>query len=282
VTGRGFGLALVVVCAGGLCGFLAAHWLGHRSPAGAGIAQPVSGTAAVRATPASPDNPESVAPRHPIPAVLPDLSLADTAGTRHALTEWRGRPLIINFWATWCAPCRREIPLLKSLRRQHSAEGLEVIGIAVDFRDAVLRYSHEMGIDYPVLVGEQDGLDAIAAFGMDTLFPFSVFVDRQGRIVTLKVGELHADDAGLILEKVAGVDRGTLELATARHEIADGMAALAAQRARSEGTEAPGAAPGPGATEAAGPPQSTGAAHPSSGQSPGSPPIAPQSGRNRV
>ncbi|HVO47031.1 MAG TPA: TlpA disulfide reductase family protein [Steroidobacteraceae bacterium] len=238
MTGRGLGLALVVVCAGGLCGFLAAHWLGQRHPAGAGVAQPVSdatGGSSVPPNPASPAqlaSPEASSPKHPIPVVLPDLSLADTAGTRHALTEWRGRPLIINFWATWCAPCRREIPLLKSLRRQHSAEGLEVIGIAVDFRDAVQRYSHEMGIDYPVLVGEQDGLDAIAAFGMDTLFPFSVFVDRQGRIVTLKVGELHADDAGLILEKVGSVDRGTLELATARHEIADAMAALAAQRAR--------------------------------------------------
>jgi thiol-disulfide isomerase/thioredoxin len=130
-----------------------------------------------------------------IPTDLPNISLADPGGVKHSLSEWKGRPLLINFWATWCAPCRREIPLLKTLRQERAADGLEVVGIAVDFRDAVQHYSREMGIDYPVLVGEQDGLDAIAAFGMDTVFPFSVFTDRKGRIVALKVSELHADEA---------------------------------------------------------------------------------------
>ena len=85
--------------------------------------------------------------------------------------------------------------------RSAPADGLEIVGIAVDFRDAVQKYAREMGIDYPVLIGEQDGLDAIAAFGMDTVFPFSVFADSQGRIVTLKVGELHADEARFILDR---------------------------------------------------------------------------------
>ena len=126
-----------------------------------------------------------------IPTDVPDISLADANGVKHNLSEWKGRPLLINFWATWCAPCRREIPLLKSLRHQRAADGVEIVGIAVDFRDAVQHFAREMGIDYPVLVGEQDGLEAIAAFGMDTVFPFTVFADRQGRIVTLKIGELH-------------------------------------------------------------------------------------------
>jgi len=156
---------------------------------------------------------------------------------KHALSEWKGRPLLINFWATWCAPCRREIPLLKTLRREHAAQGVEVVGIAVDFRDAVRRYAREMSIDYPVLVGEQDGLDAIAAFGMDTVFPFTVFADRQGRIVTLKIGELHADEAHFILDEVKAIDAGRIELAAARQKIADGVAALSAERARQE--EAP-------------------------------------------
>jgi hypothetical protein len=98
---------------------------------------------------------------------------------------------MINFWATWCSPCRREIPLLKTLRHERAGDGLEIVGIAVDFREAVQKYAREMGIDYPVLVGEQDALEAIAAFGMDTVFPFTVFADRQGRIVTLKIGEMR-------------------------------------------------------------------------------------------
>ncbi|MFL6602124.1 MAG: TlpA disulfide reductase family protein [Steroidobacteraceae bacterium] len=162
---------------------------------------------------------------------------------KHALSEWKGRPVMFNFWATWCAPCRREIPLLKVLRHERARDGLEIVGIAVDFREAVQKYAREMGIDYPVLVGEQDGLDAIAAFGMDTVFPFTVFADRQGRIVTLKIGELHADEAHFILDEVRAIDQGRTELAAARKDIADAVAALAAKRAqREEAEEAPQAA----------------------------------------
>jgi thiol-disulfide isomerase/thioredoxin len=169
-----------------------------------------------------------------IPTDVPNISLADSDGVKHALSEWKGRPLLINFWATWCAPCRREIPLLKTLRHERAADGVEVVGIAVDFREAVQHYAREMSIDYPVLVGEQDGLDAIAAFGMDTVFPFTVFVDRQGRIVTLKIGELHPDEARFILDEVKAIDQGRTELAAVKKEIADGVAALAAKRARQE------------------------------------------------
>jgi len=153
------------------------------------------------------------------------------------LSEWKGRPLLINFWATWCAPCRREIPLLKALRHERAQDGVEIVGIAVDFRDAVQNYARDMGIDYPLLIGEQDGLDAIAAFGMDTVFPFTVFADHQGRIVTLKIGELHADEARLILDEVKAIDQGRTPLPAAKKEIADGVAALAAKRAQREEAE---------------------------------------------
>jgi len=190
----------------------------------------------------TPPPPEVTTPappaQHPIPTELPNFSLSDPSGIKHSLSEWRGRPLMINFWATWCAPCRREIPLLKSIRHERAKDGIEIVGIAVDFRDAVQKYARQMSIDYPVLVGEQDGLDAIAAFGMDTVFPFTVFADARGRIVTLKVGELHADEARFILDRVKGVDSGRLGLAAAKKEIADGIATLAAERARHEDEEA--------------------------------------------
>jgi thiol-disulfide isomerase/thioredoxin len=173
-------------------------------------------------------------PARTIPTVVPNITLADAGGVKHALSEWKGQPLLINFWATWCAPCRREIPLLKTLRRERAADGVEVVGIAVDFRDAVQNYAREMSIDYPVLVGEQDGLEAIAAFGMDTVFPFTVFTDRQARIVTLKIGELHPDEARFILDQVKAIDSGRSDLATARKLITDGIADLAARRAQQE------------------------------------------------
>jgi thiol-disulfide isomerase/thioredoxin len=240
-------LAIAVVCLGGASGFLAARFA--RAPSTQGLVdtdptrRPGEGAAtspdeekASGATPspsasADPPNASAGSPRA-IPVKLPNISLADTDGVKHALSEWKGRPLLINFWATWCEPCRREIPLLKTLRHERAPDGVEVVGIAVDFRDAVQRYAREMAIDYPVLVGEQDGLEAIAAFGMDTVFPFTVFADAQGRIVTLKIGELHADEGRFILDQVKGIDQGRIDLPAARKSITDGIAALAAKRAQ--------------------------------------------------
>jgi thiol-disulfide isomerase/thioredoxin len=176
--------------------------------------------------------PPSAAPARPVPQELPDFQLKDSQGELRTLAHWKDRPLVVNFWATWCEPCRREIPLLKKLRQDHSKHGIEVVGIAVDFRDAVLKYARDIGIDYPMLIGEQDGLEAIEAFGMEPVFPFTVFSDRSARIVAIKVGELHADEAELILGRVHAIDAGQLELQDAKIQIADGLRDLAVRRAR--------------------------------------------------
>ena len=166
-----------------------------------------------------------------IPDMLPDIAMKDRAGDLRRLSDWADRPLLINFWATWCAPCRREIPLLMRLREERRAQGLEVVGIAVDVRESVLEYAGEIGLDYPILIGEQEGFDAAAAFGMDLVLPFSVFADRTGRIVTVKVGELHADEAAYILDTVAELDTGKIAMPEARARIAARLKALAADRA---------------------------------------------------
>ncbi len=111
------------------------------------------------------------------------------------------------------------------------------MGIAVDSRDAVLKYAQDMHIDYPVLVGEQEGFEAVQAFGMETVLPFTVFTDSQARIVTLKVGELHPDEAAFVLSRVRDVDSGRLALAEARRQIAAQIAQLAAERARAAAAE---------------------------------------------
>ena len=241
-------LAVAIICVGGGAGFLAAHLARVARTQGIVDTAPTKPPAELTNQPSQQDESGGegqAAPARVIPTDVPNVLLADTDGVKHALSEWKGRPLLINFWATWCEPCRREIPLLKTLRHERAADGVEVIGIAVDFRDAVQRYAHQMGIDYPVLVGEQDGLDAIARFGMDTVFPFTVFADRQGRIVALKVGELHADDAHLILDEIKAVDQGRIELAAARKKITDGVAALATERAKADETDvATGGQPG--------------------------------------
>ena len=176
-----------------------------------------------------------------VPEVLPQFELADRDGKLRKLSDWAGRPVAVNYWATWCAPCRREIPLLNSLRKQRAAQKLEIIGIAVDFRDDVLKYAAETVIDYPLLIGEEDGLEAVKAVGMQPAFPFTVFADSKQRIVALKVGELHQDEADLILDRVGDIDAGRLELSAAREQISEGLKDLATRRAAAESATTPGA-----------------------------------------
>ncbi len=178
-----------------------------------------------------------IAARQAVPDTLPDIAFADRHGVMRRFSDWKGRPLLVNFWAPWCGPCREEIPLLEHLSRQRAHDGLEVIGVGVDSRAAVLDYARRAAIHYPLLIGERAGLEAMRALGMEAVFPFSVFVDARGRIVTLKIGELSAAQAGLILDRVHDLDRGRIDLVTARHEIADGLARLAVAQARTTVTD---------------------------------------------
>lgn len=171
-------------------------------------------------------------PQRTIPMVLPELTLPDANGVAHRLSDWAGQPLIVNFWATWCEPCRREIPLLIKLRHERAARGLAIVGIAIDFRAAVVKYASAAAIDYPLLIGADAGLKTVDAFGMDLVFPFSVFADREGRVVAVKVGELHRDEADFILDRVEEIDRGTLTIAAAREAIASRLRDLAVERAK--------------------------------------------------
>ena len=123
-------------------------YFASRAPA------PVAATAP---TPAAPRTvAESAAPRWRLAYSCRDLHAAGPRRAAAPLQHWPGKSLIVNFWATWCAPCRREIPLLEQLQAEHGAEGFQVIGVAVDFRDKVLAYAEEMKIDYPLLIGEQE------------------------------------------------------------------------------------------------------------------------------
>jgi thiol-disulfide isomerase/thioredoxin len=184
---------------------------------------------------ASPANPSDLAqapdgqPPAKIPDRLPQFSLADRSGKATPIASFEGKSLVINFWATWCAPCRSEIPLLETLNTEWTGRGVNVVGIAVDHRDKVLEFAERFKIGYPLLIGEQDALDAATAFGMESpVFPFTVFTDRRGEVVTLFVGELHRPEAELILAQVEGLNQDRVELTAARRAIADGLRALKA------------------------------------------------------
>jgi len=105
---------------------------------------------------------EAAVPHPIVPARLPDFSLKDLTGKSIPISAWSGKSLVINFWATWCAPCRREIPLLKTIAAEWAGRDLKVVGIAVDHRDKVKDFAGQFKIDYPVLIGDQDALDVAA------------------------------------------------------------------------------------------------------------------------
>ena len=182
--------------------------------------------------PAAPPAPPSAATldTRKIPEVLPDFTLATLDGSPRALSSFTQPSLIVNFWATWCAPCRREIPLLRQLRTDRGAQGVEVVGVAVDFREDVVKYANDIGLDYPLLIGEEDGLAAADSFGINPVFPFTVFADAERRIVAVKIGELHADEAAFILDHVQKINAGTMPVETARTLIRDELRRLEAAR----------------------------------------------------
>jgi len=147
---------------------------------------------------------------------LPDFQLSDSFGQMRSIREWSGRPLLINFWATWCAPCLREMPLLQALQDERG-ERFQVIGIAVDRLPAVQSFVVEAGVSYPILVGQQDAMDAAELFGPEFLaLPFSIFIAADGRVLGLRAGELDPAELRELLDTVDAVGEGRLEVAEAR------------------------------------------------------------------
>jgi len=199
-------------------------------------ALPASSTSA-SVTTAAPATPE-VEKKKAVPEMLPDITLADVDGKPTKLASFAGRPLMVNFWATWCAPCRREIPLLNKIRVQRKAQNAEIVGVAVDFREDVLKFVQKTPLSYPLLIGEEDGLAAAEAFGMGMAFPFSVFVDSQKRILTIKIGELHEDEANFAFDRLKDIDNGVLTREAAQAEVRDAFRAMGVERAKLEAASA--------------------------------------------
>jgi thiol-disulfide isomerase/thioredoxin len=201
-----------------------------RAQTGDGIAVPVGQASAPSPSDLATSLADSPPPPVKIPEHMPSFSLKDRLGKPTPISAWRGKSLVLNFWATWCAPCRREIPLLQALDGKWAAEDIAVVGIAVDHRDEVLAFANQFKITYPLLIGEQDALDVAAAFGVQTpVFPFTVFTDRRGEVVALFLGELHRPQADLILAVVQNLNQDHLQLTEARRVIAEGLSALAAK-----------------------------------------------------
>lgn len=176
-------LLAIVLSGAALLGYGAYRMLSPSQPSGVAENAPQAESAGSEAAP----------PGAPgLAASLPDFSLDNLAGEPQSIQSWPGKPLLINFWATWCGPCLREIPMLKQL--QESRPDLQVVGIAIDKRDAVVEFAGKMEFNYAILIGQSEAWAAAAALGVNIYaLPFTVFSAADGSLIGVHTGELHAE-----------------------------------------------------------------------------------------
>lgn len=134
----------------------------------------------------------------------PEFSLQSLDGTTVRLADYRGKAVLLNFWATWCQPCKIEMPWFEEMQRQYGPEGLQVVGIAMDdaSKEDIAKFAKEMGVNYPILLGKETVGDA---YGGVQFLPSTFFIDRDGKIVDrvfgLKSRSEIEDDIKLSLGK---------------------------------------------------------------------------------
>jgi len=115
-------------------------------------------------------------------SVAPDFELKSLDGQQVRLSDFRGKAVLLNFWATWCAPCKIEMPWFVDLQKQYASQGLQVIGVAMDDsgEETISKFVQQMGVNYPVLIGKEAVGDA---YGGVEFLPTTFIIDRQGKVV---------------------------------------------------------------------------------------------------
>ncbi|MBS3799872.1 MAG: TlpA family protein disulfide reductase [Thioalkalivibrio sp.] len=124
-----------------------------------------------------------------------DFTLPDLGGTERRLSEWDGDLVLLNFWATWCPPCKKEMPLFQDTFETHREAGFTVVAVAIDDQDATRNFVDQYGIGFPVLIGQDDAMEIGREYGNRIgALPYSVLIDRDGTILETHRGEVESSD----------------------------------------------------------------------------------------
>ena len=139
------------------------------------------------------------------PAKPLDFSFPDISGQMQSIHQWRGKVLVINFWATWCGPCLKEIPEFIKLQAEYQDRGLQFIGVAIEDKQSVSDYLQRININYPILIAGDAGIGLAQQLGnIINAVPYTVIVNQAGQIVYRQPGELSGDKLLEIVTPLVG------------------------------------------------------------------------------
>ncbi|MDE1990526.1 MAG: TlpA family protein disulfide reductase [Betaproteobacteria bacterium] len=138
---------------------------------------------------------QAPAPMHAALPPLLELSLPDLAQRMQSMQQWQGRVLVVNFWASWCEPCKDEMPMLKRLQATWPSDRVQFVGIGIDEREAIAAYLQHQPMNYPMLLGTQETLDLTAPYGnAQSGIPFTLVFDPAGQIIMQKLGRVSENE----------------------------------------------------------------------------------------
>ena len=132
--------------------------------------------------------------------VMSEFELSDIDGMKISINGLRGKKTLINFWATWCRPCRKEMPMLNGLYLSQNPADLSVVGIAIDKPEKVIQFVAELGIDFPIMVGQSEAYEIMKILGNEALtLPYTILINEEGEVIWSKNTELNHGDMDEIM-----------------------------------------------------------------------------------
>ena len=132
--------------------------------------------------------------------VMSEFELSDIDGMKISINGLRGKKTLINFWATWCRPCRKEMPMLNGLYLSQNPVDLSVVGIAIDKPEKVIQFVAELGIDFPIMVGQSEAYEIMKILGNEALtLPYTILINEEGEVIWSKNTELNHSDMDEIM-----------------------------------------------------------------------------------